>query len=1370
MTSTRSTTSEDRFAALEVGNHGLQRQLEEQRADISGIRDSLAALSESMAQLHRDNQTRGHRDEEDSVNQNRGNNGGNRNGGYNGGPNGGVQARFSRLDFPRFNGEDPTGWIYKADQFFRYQGTAEAERILLASFHLQDEALQWYQWYERTNPNVHWGEFTQALCVRFGPSEYEDFDEALSRLRQTTTVRDYQSQFERLAARVQNWPEKALIGCYIRWPPEDIRAEDFVTTAMKNSPLATDARRNSFTCWKPSLNLKRNSATISEETTEEISPPEISLHALTGISTPNTMRVCGMTNGKQVHILIDSGSTHNFVNSNFARKLECHSIIAPPFQVQVANGEALRCTAVYQTTVEIQGYQFTTHLFALDLQGSDVVLGMQWLRSLGRVLHDWENLTMDFTMAGQHYHLSGIPHKQLEHSSLHSMHKLLATGVDAFLMQLVATPTFSRTTHLSHERATELDQLLVQYQSVFQVPQALPPTRAHDHRINLEPGTGAINSRRKTAHGGFVLTTVLSTQATIKDRYPIPVIDELLDELHGAAFFTKLDLKSGYHQIRVQPADVPKTAFRTHDGHYEFSVMPFGLTNAPATFQSLMNDIFRPTLRQYVLVFFDDILVYSKTWGEHMHHLTHVFDQLLGNQLFVNKTKCLIGQQEVDYLGHIISPAGVSANPTKITSMTNWPTPRTTTALRGFLGLTGYYRKFVCNYGSIAAPLTKLLTKNGFKWSDSAEAAFHQLKTAMVQAPVLSLPDFNKLFVVEADASGYGLGAVLMQEHHPIAFYSKAISIRTDHRSLKYLLEQRITTMDQQRWIVKLMGYDYEILYRPGIDNKAADALSRVHGELAALSSPQHSWLTEINKEGRTHPEMLKLKTALSHSDKTASQFTLRDDLLWFQNRLVLPASSQFKTHLIREFHDTPVGGHSGVLRTYKRIAASFYWAGMKRDIHNYIRKCDVCQRNKYETMSPAGLLQPLPIPSQIWEDISMDFIDGLPNSCGFTVILVVVDRLSKYGHFLPLKHPYTVKSVAEIFIKEVSRLHGMPRSIVSDRDKVFTSQFWAEYFCLQGSELRMSSAYHPQTDGQTESLNKCLETYLRCFVSHKQKQWSRWLHWAEYWYNTSYQTSTRMTPFEAVYGRPPPSVHCYERGSIAVAYVEDTLLARDVILRILKDNLVLAQNRQKVQADRHRREQEFVVDDWVYLKLQPFRQMSVRTRSNMKLSPRFYGPYRVLEKIGSVAYKVELPTGSRIHPVFHVSQLKQKLGAVDFVVDELPAITEDGAMVVEPKWILEVRWTRVGRKTVQEVLVHWTGLRRENATWERLSDLEMQFPHLNLEDKIRLQGEGNVMTVATKKNEEVDGHARCADVADSVQDVADSVHEANENTLKSCG
>ena len=263
-------------------------------------------------------------------------------------------------------------------------------------------------------------------------------------------------------------------------------------------------------------------------------------------------------------------------------------------------------------------------------------------------------------------------------------------------------------------------------------------------------------------------------QATIKDRYPISVIIELLDELHGVAYFTKLDLKLGYHQIRVWLEDIHKTTFKTHDGHYEFLVMPFGLTNALVTFQSLMNDIFRSTLRRNFLVFFDDFLIYSKTWSAHLCHLKIVFDTLLENQLFVNRSKCLIGQQEVEYLGHIISPNGVIADPGKIINMKSWPTPTNTTSLRGFLGLTGYYQKFIENYGSIAALLTKLLKKDGFKWSSEADEAFQRLKQAMVQALVLALPDFSKLFIVEANALGNGLGVLLMQEGRLIAFYSKA--------------------------------------------------------------------------------------------------------------------------------------------------------------------------------------------------------------------------------------------------------------------------------------------------------------------------------------------------------------------------------------------------------------------------------------------------------------------------------------------------------------------------------------------------------------------------------------------------------------------
>lgn len=638
------------------------------------------------------------------------------------------------------------------------------------------------------------------------------------------------------------------------------------------------------------------------------------------------------------------------------------------------------------------------------------------------------------------------------------------------------------------------------------------------------------------------------------------------------------------------------------------------------------------------------------------------------------------------------------------------------------------------NYGVIARPLTNLLKKGKFEWTSDAEAAFVRLKAAMTTTPTLALPDFLVSFIIQTDASRDGIGAVLTQNGQPLAFMSHSLgvtkqnwstyaremlaivvavrtwrpyllgrrfTIQTDQRSLRFLLEQRILTPEQQKWMGKLVGFDYEITYKSGSANAAADGLSRRANSpcLNIICSQQATLWTDLRGLQSTDAYLLRLHKLAESSP--GQPYSIRHGLICFKNRVVIPPGSPIIHSLLQEYHDSPIGGHSGVLRTRKRLAQLFYWPAMQRSIREYVAACDIFQRAKSASLAPAGLLQPLPIPHQVWEDLSMDLIDGLPHSNSHTSIMVVVDRLSKSVHLVPLAHPYTSKSVAAKFVEFVVKLHGLPKTIVSDRDPVFVSAFWGDLWKLFGTKLCMTSAYHPQFDGQTEVINRCIEQFLRCFVHERPTQWSFMLPWAEYWYNTTYHSSIGMSPFKALYGREPPPLVGYEAGTTPIQELDEQLVQRDELLRDLKTHLQTAINRMKQVADAKRRDVTFAVGDWVFLRLQPYRQHSIFRKTSQKLSPRYFGPFQVEARVGPVAYLLKLPEGTRVHSVFHVSLLKRRVGDDTPTSGSLPPLRATAVLRLRPERVLDSRTFTEDGIQHRDTLVLWQGLPQEDATWE---------------------------------------------------------------------
>ena len=937
-------------------------------------------------------------------------------------------------------------------------------------------------------------------------------------------------------------------------------------------------------------------------------------------TTQGLLRAYGSSQGHQFTILFDTGSTEDILSPQLAAKLQCR---LQPFVLNVDGFTPGIRTQITEKAVQVQ-FNIQSAVFERDflvtpLTGCDMILGNPWFSTHAPLLDTKkamffisEGVPTPVTITGDRS-IAGIPlisHLQARRAIRKGaecalLYVRVSSVHPAVLNSKQVGSIHGSDTAVSHsDQESRMKALLDQYQHLMLrdgLPPQLPPSRPEDHRIELVPGAtppsqfpyrlskaleGELESQiSDLLRAGFIRPSsspfaapvlfVLKkdksarlcvdyralNKLTIKNKFPMPRIEYILERLDGAKYFTKIDLKSGYHQVRIFEADIPKTAFRTERGHYEFVVIPFGLTGAPGSFNKTMSRAFAILIGKCVFIFLDDILVFSASYEQHLIDVEKVFRILEENQFYANSKKSTFGVQEVSYLGFIISSNGIRLDPEKIQAILDWEIPQTAQQIRSFVGLCQAYSRHMQNFSEVAAPLTDLLKgcktkKQKVTVAGKSLEAFHALQKLASEAPVLKIASWDEPFEVITDASNIAVGAVLEQATRPIAFYSKKLdsaqrnysvydkelyaiitalkhwkhflygrefTVKTDHQALKWL--QTMPSADwsdrQSRWSQLFQQFGGMIEYLPGKHNPVADALSRKSGTVqsAQRTTVLDSSALDSMKEDYLDSAEFGTPYSLAMAGEPG-HFSLQDGWLLYKGRLCITASH--RAALLHDAHDSLVGGHRGINNTLEKLERSFYWPKLRKDVYNYVQKCQVCQKVKSSHQKPAGLLRPLPIPEGPFQDISMDFVGPLPAShpSRNTMCFTIVDRFSKFVMLIPCKHTSSAEDVARLFIRFWYPIAGLPKTITSDRDAKFTSQFWRSLFDNFGTRLQFSSAFHPQTDGQTEIYNQLAFDVLKAYCHDQQNRWEHHLPLVQAILNDTHSSSIGRTPYEAAFGK----------------------------------------------------------------------------------------------------------------------------------------------------------------------------------------------------------------------------------------------------------
>ncbi|KAH9686182.1 Endonuclease [Citrus sinensis] len=725
-----------------------------------------------------------------------------------------------------------------------------------------------------------------------------------------------------------------------------------------------------------------------------------------------------------------------------------------------------------------------------------------------------------------------------------------------------------------------------------EVPNGLPPIRGIEHQIDLVPGATIPNRPAYRSNPeetkelqrqveellakGYARESMSScavpvllvpkkygtwrmcvdcraiNKITVKYQHPIPRLDDMLDELHGSCVFSKIDLKSGYHQVRIREGDEWKTAFKTKYDLYE-----------------------------------------CKGLDEHIEHLQTVLTVLRKEKLYANLKKCSFCTNQIVFLGYVVSAKGIEVDEEKVKAIKGWPTHK-----------------------SVSIGIGAVLMQEGHPIAYFSEK---------LSGAALNYPTYDKEM--------YALVRALETWQHYLL--PKEFVIHTDHESLKHLKGQGKLNKRHAKWVEFIEPFPYVIKYKQGKENVVADALSRRYALISTLNAKLLGF--EYIKELYVNdPDFANVFNACEKV--SFGKFYKHDGFLFRENKLCVPNSS-LRELLVREAHGGGLMGHFGIAKTLDVLKEHFFWPHMKRDVERICEKCITCKHAKSRVL-PHGLYNPLPIPSEPWVDISMDFVLGLPKSKrGKDSVFVVVDRFSKMAHFIPCHKTDDATNIANLFFKEIVRLHGVPRSIVSDRDAKFLSHFWKTLWGKLGTKLLFSTTCHPQTDGQTEVVNRTLSTLLRAIIQKNLKTWEECLPHVEFAYNRTVHSATKFSPFEIVYGFNPLTpldllpLPIDERASM------DGKKKAEFVKQLHERTRQHIEKRTKqyaTQANKGRKQVVFQLGDWVWVHMRKERFPAQRR----SVLPRGDGPFQAVARINDNAYKLDLPGEYNVSATFNVSDL----------------------------------------------------------------------------------------------------------------------------------